>query len=228
MKTKKTLSKMRTADFKFAIKSISEDGKFAGYGSVFDVIDQGDDVVIKGAFTETLKELEASGQKLPVLWQHKSDSPIGVYDVIREDEKGLYVEGRLLVNDVQLAKEAYALMAAGAVTGLSIGYGTQRYEIDTETNIRKLIELSLWEISVVTFPMNEDARVESVKNLIHNGGLPETVTDFEKFLRNEGFSSKNAKIIARQGIKGLIHRNGEEKSEMAELGSILSDFKVKL
>lgn len=227
MKQKKR-QKIHTADFELKISEVKKDGTFTGYGSVFNVVDQGLDIVMPGAFADSLKEISDSGRKIPVLWQHRYDSPIGVYEKIEEDDTGLLVEGRLLVDDVQLAKEAFSLMDAGAVTGLSIGYGTQRSELDEKTRIRKLHELDLYEISLVTFPMNDEARVESVKNLIHHGFLPESVRDFEKFLRDAGFSKKNATEIATRGIKGLLRSDSETKEDLADIGSILSSFKLNI
>lgn len=146
-------------DFGLDIKSIDGAGRFTGYASVFGVIDSQRDVILRGAFSETL-----SGRvgEIKLLWQHSTAEPIGVFDLIAEDEKGLYVEGRLLL-DVQRAREAYALLKAGAVQGLSIGYSPLRYSIDDDTGVRLLSSLQLWEISLVTFPANAQAGIRTVK-----------------------------------------------------------------
>lgn len=128
------LTKRRTFDM--SIKAVREDGFFLGYASVFDVVDSDKDIVKPGAFRDTLADYKIKGRKLPILWQHRSDIPLGVYERVEEDSKGLYVEGKLLIEDVARAREAYALAKAGAVTGLSIGYATRESSYDERTNIR--------------------------------------------------------------------------------------------
>jgi HK97 family phage prohead protease len=143
------------------IKSLDAQGRFAGYASVFDVVDNQHDVMLRGAFYKTLS---CGVSTIKLLWQHMQDEPIGVFDRVFEDARGLYVEGRLLL-DVARAKEAYALLKAGALSGLSIGYSPVRYRIDAETGVRQLAEVDLWEISLVTFPANEAANVTVVKSV---------------------------------------------------------------
>ncbi len=128
-------------------------GVIAGYASVFGATDQGGDVVQKGAYSASLKR-PVSGVKM--LWQHDPAKPIGVWEEIREDDKGLFVKGRLL-SEVQAGREALALLEAGAVDGLSIGYRTVRAEKSAKGG-RLLHEVELWEVSVVTFPMLPEAR----------------------------------------------------------------------
>ena len=125
----------------------------SGYASLFGKSDQGGDTVEKGAYGASL----AKGRGVKMLWQHDPAQPIGVWDEVREDAKGLYVRGRLLA-DVARAREAAALLAAGAIEGLSVGYRTIRASKD-ENGRRRLKELELWEVSLVTFPMLPDARV---------------------------------------------------------------------
>lgn len=143
------------------LKSIDEQGRFSGYASIFDVVDNHDDMILRGAFSQTLLENEGD---IKLLWQHNFDEPIGVFTEIREDERGLYVEGKLLL-DVQRAREAHALMKARAIAGLSIGYIPVKYHIDAQTGVRVLEEVALFEISVVTFPANSAAKISAVKNL---------------------------------------------------------------
>lgn len=145
--------------FGLDIKSINQGGYFAGYASVFDVIDNQRDIIVHGAFRQTLKDRTS---EIKLLWQHQQSDPIGVFHNIKEDEVGLYVEGQLLL-EVAKAKEAYALLKAGAVKGLSIGYSPVQYHIDAESGVRYLSELELWEISLVTFPANPVANVTVVK-----------------------------------------------------------------
>jgi HK97 family phage prohead protease len=152
------------------------------------------DVVVPGAFKKSLAEWKARNSMPALLWQHNSAQPLGVYEEMFEDDRGLYVRGKLLKDYVHQAGEAYALMKAGAVTGLSIGYRTIVDEYDRETGITTLKELDLWEVSAVTFPANDLARVESVKNV-------KTKRDFENFLRESGFTKSEAVRIASTGFE---------------------------
>lgn len=142
------------------IKSVDEQGCFKGYASVFGVLDNQNDILVPGAFSASLY---GRVHDIKLLWQHQQSEPIGVFDVIREDKRGLYVEGRLLLQ-VQKAQEAYALLKERAISGLSIGYSPVRYHIDPATQVRELREVALWEISLVTFPANSDAQVSLVKH----------------------------------------------------------------
>jgi len=115
-------------------------------------------VVQKGAYDASLQRVKKMGSKVKMLWQHNPTQPIGVWDEIREDAKGLYVKGRLLA-EVQAGREALALLQAGAIDGLSIGYRTLRSE-KAQNGGRLLHEIELWEVSLVTFPMLSEARVQ--------------------------------------------------------------------
>ncbi|GGL62316.1 HK97 family phage prohead protease [Wenxinia marina] len=135
-----------------------EDGhRISGYASLWGAVDGGGDAVERGAYAESLKRLGEGGGKVRMLWQHDPREPIGVWDEVTEDARGLKVSGRLLP-DVARAREAAALVQAGAIDGLSIGYRTVR-SAKAEGGGRRLIELELWEVSLVTFPMLREARV---------------------------------------------------------------------
>ncbi|SET16839.1 HK97 family phage prohead protease [Paracoccus homiensis] len=136
---------------------LSDGHVIEGYASLFGLTDQGGDAVMRGAFAASLAKLSAKGDKVRMLWQHDPAKPIGVWDEIREDEKGLWVKGRLLPDVIQ-AREAAALIQAGAIDGLSIGYRTIRAERDQKGR-RALAEVELWEVSLVTFPMLPEAKV---------------------------------------------------------------------
>ncbi len=149
--------------YSFEIKSLAEDGSFAGYASVFHVVDSQHDVIEPGAFRKSLSTRE---QPVQLLWQHQWAEPIGVVEALFEDARGLFVKGRLLM-EVARAKEAYALLKAGVLKGLSIGYNVQKARRDPDTGIRTLQEVELWEVSLVTFPANEAAQVTVVKSVDH-------------------------------------------------------------
>ncbi|WP_322865506.1 HK97 family phage prohead protease [Aquicoccus sp. G2-2] len=128
-----------------------------GYASLFGARDQGGDIVEPGAYAASLGRIKGEGRRVKMLWQHDPTQPIGVWDEVREDERGLYVKGRLL-ESVGRAREAAALIAAGAIDGLSIGYRTLK-AVKNDKGLRLLKELELWEVSLVTFPMLPSARV---------------------------------------------------------------------
>ena len=174
-------------EIKLEIKSLGEQGEFEGYASTFGNVDAYGDVVAKGAFIETIST------KTPVLlWQHDTEQVIGTIKEIYEDDHGLYFKGELLVGKVQKASEAYELLKANAISGISIGFCVKDYEI--KDGIRILKTVDLWEISLVTFPANQKANVTSVKNM--------SIREIEETLRDAGFSISNAKgIISR--IKNL-------------------------
>lgn len=197
-----------------AIDHVDESGQFEGYAAIFNRVDQGRDVVAPGAFRRSLVERGIASIKL--LWQHDPAAPIGAFEDIAEDRRGLHVRGRLLL-DVQRAREALALIRIGAIDGLSIGYKTIAATLDSATGIRTLKEVDLWEISLVTFPMQEAARVRRVK-----AGPIATLRQFESFLRDAGgFSRSQAKAIAAGGFPCLADRRdagmGERAPGLAEL-----------
>jgi HK97 family phage prohead protease len=137
--------------------SVRDGTSIEGYASVFGRLDQGNDVVTAGAYARSLAALAQAGRAVRMLWQHDPREPIGVWDEVREDGTGLWVKGRILT-EVARGREAAALVAAGAIDGLSIGYRTVRSTKD-EAGRRVLAEVDLWEVSLVTFPMLPDARV---------------------------------------------------------------------
>lgn len=137
--------------------TVTDGVRIEGYASYFGKCDQGGDVVAPGAYGRSLKKLSESGRNVKMLWQHDPAQPIGVWEEVREDNRGLYVKGRLLT-DVEKGREAAALIEAGAIDGLSIGYRTVQASRDSKGR-RLLAELELWEVSLVTFPMLQDARV---------------------------------------------------------------------
>ncbi|MGD8327198.1 MAG: HK97 family phage prohead protease [Sphingomonadales bacterium] len=139
----------------------AEKGIFSGYAAVFERVDQGRDIISQGAFSRSLRERGVQAVKL--LWQHDPKMPIGCIEMLREDNSGLFMRGRLSLESVK-GRDAYALIRMGALDGLSIGYRVRQAEADKMRSIRRLIDIDLWEVSVVTFPMQSAARVRAVKS----------------------------------------------------------------
>ena len=178
METKTMTTERKNLGLEFEVKEVSDNGTFAGYGSVFGNKDLWGDIVMPGAFEKSI------AKKTPVmLWQHNTDEPIGVYTKVEERPKGLYVEGKLLIEDVVRSKEAHALLKNGAIRGLSIGFNAISWENKGEDGkrFRVLNEIDLWEISLVTFPANEKALVQNVKNAIDEID-PEIITQAKSLL----------------------------------------------
>lgn len=155
---------------------VTDDARLSGYASVFGTRDKGGDLVVAGAYAASLEALRATGGQVRLLWQHDPAQPIGVWDTVREDGHGLWVSGRLLT-DVARGREALALLGAGAIDGLSIGYRTRRAERDAGG--RRLMELELWEVSLVTFPMQPQARVGAKADPAEAAALRDMAATFE-------------------------------------------------
>lgn len=196
------------------LKSMDDNGQFSGYGAVFGNRDQDGDVIVRGAFTNQLANSKPSDIKM--LWQHDTRCPIGVYDEIYEDDNGLFVKGRLLVGQVEKATECYALLKAGAIQGLSVGFTINqdgaKYAQDGN---RYLSDLRLWEISIVTFPANMQANVDNVKSITN-------IKEFERFLRDAGFSRSEATKIASRGYKSVQCDAGQD--DLVELRKKLNEL----
>lgn len=196
-------------DIPFQIKAVNSDGLFSGYGSVFNVVDSYKEVVVPGAFAESLNSKTPS-----LLWQHRSGEPVGVYTSVREDNVGLHVEGKLALKTTRGA-EAYELLKMGAITGLSIGFVTRDDSYDKVTGIRTLKKLDLWEVSLVTFPANDAARVSAVKGI----DTLNTLADAESFLRDAGGFSKREALALVARIKSLHGRS--DSDELGELAALI-------
>jgi HK97 family phage prohead protease len=196
--------------FPCELKATDDKGTFEGYGSVFGNIDAYKEIVEPGAFRESLETLGLPS----MLWQHNPDQPIGVYTEVREDETGLFVKGQINL-DVQSGKEGYSLLKQGALRGLSIGFRTRKREYDEDQNVVRLKQVDLYEVSLVTFPANRLATVDKVKS------LPDNERDFEKFLRDAGYSRSDAKRITACGFKGS---DDLRDADAEELISVLDKF----
>lgn len=214
---------MNRKSFNLAIKAVQEDGFFSGYGAVFGNIDWYNDVILPGAFKASLEKWKSKKKLPPVLWNHNDSEPIGIYTNIYEDEKGLFVEGKLLIDDVPRAKSTHALLKAGAIDGLSIGYSTKKAN-QQGNGVRELIEVDIGEISIVTQPANERSLITSVKSKLDDGELP-TLPEFEKFLRESGFSKSQSTAIASKGLRSLLSESEEEIKEAKSISNALNILK---
>lgn len=204
---------MKTKDFALQVKGLSEDGTFEGYGSVFGNVDSYGEKVMPGAFVASLAKHRREGSNVLMLWQHNANEPIGVWEDLAEDAKGLWGKGRLIL-DVQKAREVHALMKAKAIGGLSIGY--REVKVTPDGNVRNLEELDLREISPVSFPANRRARVESVKSERMEefarrlrDGEPMPIKEFEDILREAGVPKSMAVQIASVGYAKAIRSESE-------------------
>lgn len=197
---------MQTKDFSLELKEVTEDGVIEGYAAVFGNVDRGLDKLLPGAFVKSLAAAQKAGRTIKMLWQHDPSWPIGVWDDLTEDTRGLKAKGRLIM-EVPKAKEVYALMKGGAIGGLSMGYMTQKYGYEGE--VRVLQEVDLYEVSPVTFPMNEKAKITAVKSdgiddLVEKLGAGDRLTEreFERMAKGLGLSNSQAERAARVHLKG--------------------------
>lgn len=185
------------------IKAVGDDGIFEGLAATFGNVDLHGDRIERGAFAG------ATASRVKLLWQHDTRAPIGVWESIEETSDGLEAKGRLLL-EVQQAREAHALMKAGALDGLSIGYSIKEggADVDSTTRVRVLKKLELHEISPVTFPANPKARIHRVKAA--------DITDereFEQYLRDAGFSKAFAVAVSSRGFAAASRRDAEGEAD---------------
>ena len=191
---------MRTSELTipFEIKEATDDGRISGYGAVFENVDRGFDKIKRGAFKDTLRQLGSN--PLPMLWQHMSSEPIGVWDQLRETRKGLHIEGQLNLSkesgqaDVPEAWKARALAKQRAVSGLSIGYIPVDFKY--EDDVRVLTKVELMEVSMATFPMNPEAQMTAVKELTNKQFVKLAQTHF-------GLTRNEAEALRAHGLSGL-------------------------
>lgn len=197
---------------KFEVKA-DEENTFTGFASTPD-LDQGGDIVAKGAFGRTIAQ---RGGKIKMLWNHKSDAmPVGTYTKVEEREGGLYVEGK--ISDTSAGRDVMTLLRDGAIDSMSIGFIPKEADYN-EDGVRVIKDLDLLEVSLVNFPMNERAVITSVKSL--------EVREIERVLREAGLSRSQAKAIAGAGCKSLREADGkaqEDKQAFEALNASLTEF----
>jgi HK97 family phage prohead protease len=191
-----------------AIAAGDAKGTIEGYGSVFNTVDSYNDSIVRGAFKQTLKDWKTQGKLPKMLLQHGGGGffssnaddmvPVGKWEEMREDDHGLFMRGRIFDIDTDRSKSTYEAVKEGELDGLSIGFVTKKFKFDDETQIRTLTEIQLFEVSLVTFPANDPARVTGVKA---EGELP-TEREFERWLRREvGLTEDQAKGIIAKGYR---------------------------
>jgi HK97 family phage prohead protease len=204
-------------------KAVSDAGTIEGYASIFGNVDSYGEVVEPGAFVDSLAKNQRAGRRIKMLYQHDPHQPIGVWDDLAEDKKGLWVKGRLLVEESPKAREVHGLLKAGALDGLSIGYRTISSEPKTgKPGVISLTKLDLLENSIVTFAANERARVEVVKSIAQSGEWP-TEREFQEALRELGFSKSRAEALT-DACKPLLRGDPESKAD--ELAQFLKGLRA--
>lgn len=217
MKTISTLLELKKLD--------PERGTFEGYGSTFGGgPDSYGDVIERGAFSKSLAAWKEKDRLPALLWMHQQENPIGKWLEMREDSHGLFVRGQILVNAGELERRAFKHLKAGSVSGLSIGFtlppSGSRFDAKTGTN--RLTEIDLREISIVTAPANDAARVEVVKSAIAGGRR-----EVERLLRDAGFSKSQSRALLAEGFAGLQRPDDEAvdlnavNAALKQLGALL-------
>jgi hypothetical protein len=226
---------IKTKDFVFSVTKAAADapaGSIEGYASVFGNRDSYNEVVMPGAFADSLSRQQREGAYPLMLWQHDSAEPIGVWDDLHDDGKGLYAKGQLLIGqNVPTADKVYSLLKAGAVRGMSIGYNEIDIEPGQNGDPTKLIKLDLMECSIVSFPANRRAAVDVVKSEQSWGKLellarrlrdgdPMPCKEFENILREAGVPKSMAVQIASIGYAKAIR--SESGGDEAKTNDVLA------
>jgi HK97 family phage major capsid protein len=195
---------------KFIIKSVTDNNiTIAGYASVYNVVDQQNDMVIKGAFANT------DNQVVKFLWQHNIIKPIGVIKALHEDNYGLQIEA-IINSNIQSGREAIELVQQGSVDGLSIGFNLQSAYYN-HLGQRVVEKAELLEISIVTFPANAHAKIYNINN-----------ANQQEHMNTEAISSENTEQITKQ-IKILEDRINNIQTVLArpELGNDNNNIEYK-
>lgn len=238
MKTKNFGAPERTKDFALKVKDVTDEGSFEGYASVFGVRDSYNEVCLPGCFVDSLVRHKREGSWPLMLWQHNPDEPVGVWDDLAEDKKGLWGHGHLL-KGVRRADEALIMLNAGAIQGLSIGYREVDVKPAENGTPRELIKLDLMEVSIVSFPANRRARVDVVKSEAWNkledfmralrDGEPRPIKEFEDLLREAGAPKAMAVQIASVGYaKAIRSESGGDEANAPAVGRALKEFGAQL
>lgn len=225
---------METKRLPLEIKQIKE-REFEGYGSVFGNVDLGGDVVMQGAFHDTLKKHKKTNSLPVMMWMHDPSQIPGAWVEMHEDEKGLVVKGTLA--DTQLGNEIRTLLGMKAVRGLSIGFVIDEADYD-EDGTRLIKKVDLWEVSVVSLPMNPKAQISHAKaRLSANGEYVPTDKDMaalkrevEQFLKSKGLSKTQAIAYASKIFSddGVILESRPDSGEILTAGQSDSAMEIEL
>jgi HK97 family phage prohead protease len=203
-----------TKDFRFLIKAVDEKGTFTGLAAVYGNLDLGGDIIAPGAFTKTIRE---KGGKVPILWQHDQREPIGL-GTLEDSAEGLLIHGDLVMES-PVAQKAYALMKKEVLKGLSIGYDTIVSEWDSDNEIRTLKEVRLWEVSLVTFPMNPLAQVNDVKAI--SGELDASVETIADAVSRFGQEIKAGRTLSAATLQSLHASRSAMQEAMDQLQALI-------
>jgi HK97 family phage prohead protease len=190
----------------FDLKDVTTDERtFTGYAAAYGNEDSDGDIIELGAFSDSIK---AGRDKIKILWQHKSQEPIGIPLEMRETDKGLWVKGK--ISKTARGDEAMELMRDGVISAMSVGFMIDKSDYDEEGR-RRIKSGRLMEFSLVTFPANEQAVIQSVKEVNER--------EIERVLREAGVSRAMAKTIVASGVKSLrdAERDTAEKQELLEI-----------
>lgn len=205
---------MDRLDFALELKGVNDSGMFEGYASTFGNRDQGGDIVVAGAFTKSIAARGARGVKM--FADHDSTKRIGIWTDIAEDPSGLYVKGQLML-EKQIAKDAYIDLKNGALDSMSIGFRTKSDSYDGRRKARMLKEVDLLEISLISFPMNESAKVTAIKSL--SDLTLEEIRELEATFRTKGLSQTDA-VKAISGLKEWCQRDaGAPRTDLRDEGA---------
>ncbi len=200
--------------FSLEMKVDAQTRRISGYGAIFGNKDSTNDIILPGAFAKTIGK-----RQVKMLYQHDSDDLLGYWDIVREDDRGLYIEGNIA--RTSLGDDAYELAKAGALDSMSIGYSVDLCEYNGE-GTRMLKEIDLWEVSLVTFPANPLATISAVKSV-------ETVRQFEAFLQKNGYSDRESMLIASKGFAAALtaresRGNKDDARDSRSLETIAESF----
>jgi HK97 family phage prohead protease len=221
LRTKRDYTKqLRSGSLEVKASDVKPDGTFTGYASVFGEPDSYNEITVKGSFKASLAAWAKKGKLPAMLWMHDPGQVIGKWTSMAEDSYGLLVTGQLAL-DTPKGAECYALLKMGALDGLSIGYCCTKWTEDTKAMTITLDVIDLWEVSVVTFPAGDNARIEGVKSLVHDGKLP-TLQEFEDHLREAGFSKTQATAIAGKGLACLLRQREAESDDRKSIEAVFA------
>lgn len=224
-------------DMSFDLKSFKEvkqeDGteeyEFEGYASTFGNIDRGRDIVMPGAFEKPIREFNMGAKRIPILWQHDMYRPIGQIRSLQEDQKGLFIKGTMPKGMTFVSGEVAPLLQSQVLNSMSIGYFTDRSEFDEAEGVRKIIEADLLEVSIVTFPMNEEAMITSVKSddlaEMSNRALETALRAGTPFSKSAALQiMKYIKAGRRSESDGALQQADEKQAEGASNTQLLKDI----